>query len=59
MGDDGNDGSAKASAFKAEETGERNGVLGRTGEGESASQVGVEAWLCDRGASTHLSLIHI
>ena len=55
MGDDGDDGTAQVSAFKAEETGECSAVLGRMGQGESAWQVGDEAWLCDSGASTHMT----
>ena len=53
--DDGDDGTVQASAFKAEEAGECSDVLGRTGEGESAWQVGDEAWLCDSGGSTHMT----
>ena len=45
----------EASAFKAGETGDCSDVLGKKGEGESASQVGDEAWLCDSGASTHMA----
>ena len=41
--------------FKAEEAGECSDVLGKMGEGESAWQVGDEAWLCDSGASTHMT----
>ena len=43
--DDGDDGTVKASAFKAEEGGECSDVLGGMGEGESAWQVRDEAWL--------------
>ena len=45
----------EASAFKAIETVECSNVSGRKGEGESAWQVGDEAWLCDSGASTHMT----
>ena len=45
--DDEGDGSAQASAFKVEETGE-------CGTG-STWQVGDEAWICDSGASTHMT----
>ena len=55
MDDDGDYGTAQASAFKAEETGECSDALGRMGEGESAWQVGDEAWLCNSGASTHMT----
>ena len=51
-GDDDYD-TVEASAFKARETGECSNVSGKKGKGESAWQVGDEAWLCDRGASTH------
>ena len=53
--DDGDDGAVLASAFKAEETVEYSDVLGIIGEGESAWPVGDEAWLCDSGASTHMT----
>ena len=45
----------EASAFKARERGECSNVSGRKGEGESPWQVGDEAWLCDSGASTHMT----
>ena len=45
------DGTVLASAFKVKETGECSDIVG--GIGESAWQVGAEAWLCDSGASTH------
>jgi len=48
-------GTAQASAFKVEETGKCSDGLGRMGEGESAWQVGDEAWICDSGASTHMT----
>ena len=54
-GVDGDTGMVHVSAFKAEEAGECSDVLGRIGEGESASQVGDEAWLCDSGASTYMT----
>ena len=53
--DDDDDDTVEASAFKAGEAGERSDVLARKGEGESAWQVGDEAWLCDSGASTHMT----
>ena len=43
------------SAFKTRETGKCSNVSGKKGEGESAWQVGDEAWLCDSGASTHMT----
>ena len=46
---------AEASAFKARETGKCSNVSGKKGEGESAWQVGDEAWLCESGASTHMT----
>ena len=45
----------EASAFKARETGECSNVSGRKGEGESAWQVGDEAWFWDSGAATHMT----
>ena len=51
--DDGDDGTVKTSAFKAEAAGECRDGLGGMGEGESAWQVEDEAWLCDSGASIH------
>ena len=45
----------EASAFKAGETGECSNYSGRKGGGESAWQVGDYAWLCDSGASTHVT----
>ena len=45
----------EASVSKARETSERSDVLGNKGEGESAWQVKDEAWLCDSGASTHMT----
>ena len=53
--DDGDDGTVQASGLTAEEAGECGGFLGTTGEGESAWQVGDEAWLCDSGGSTHMT----
>ena len=53
--DDGDDGTVQASAFNAEEAGECSDGLGRIGEGESAWQVGGEAWLCDSGMSTQMT----
>ena len=47
--------SVGASAFKARETGECSIVSGRKGEGESAWQVGDYAWLCNSGASSHMT----
>ena len=44
-----------ASDFKARETGKCSNVSGRKGEGETAWQVGDEAWLCDSGASTGMA----
>ena len=49
------DDTVEASAFKVGEAGECSDVLGRKGEGESAWQVGDEAWLCDSRASTHMT----
>ena len=42
---DGDDGMVQASAFKAEEAGECSDALEKMGEGESAWQVGDEAWV--------------
>ena len=53
--DDGDEGTVQASAFKVEEEGAHGDVLGRIGEGELAWQVGDEVWLCDSGASTHMT----
>ena len=53
-GDDDYD-TVEASAFKARETGECSNVSGRKGEGESAWQVGDEAWFWDSGAATHMT----
>ena len=44
--EDDDDGMVEVSAFKAREAGEYSDVLGRKREGESAWQVGDEAWLC-------------
>ena len=44
LNDDGDDSTVQASAFKAEETGECSGDLGKMGEGESAWQVGDDIW---------------
>ena len=52
--DDGYD-TVEASAFKAGEIGECGNVSGRKGEGESAWQVGDEAWFCDSRTSTHMT----
>ena len=49
------DGTVQASTFKADEAGECSDVLVRMGEGEPAWQVGDQAWLCDSGASTHMT----
>ena len=54
--DDANNNPVGASAFKAGETGERSNFSGRKGEGESARQVEDDAWLCDSGPSTHMTL---
>ncbi|CAN0429973.1 unnamed protein product, partial [Laminaria digitata] len=54
-GVDDDDDSVHASAFKAEETGECGDVGSGMGEVESAWQVGDEAWICDSGASTHMT----
>ena len=53
--DDEGDGSAQASAFKVDETGECGDGSRRMEEGESTWQVGDEAWICDSGASTHMT----
>ena len=53
-GDDDYD-TVEASAFKIRKAGECSNVSGRKGEGESAWQVGDEAWLCDSGTSTHMT----
>ena len=55
--DDADNNIADGSAFKAGEPGERSKVSDRKkrGEGGSAWQVGDEAWLCDSGASTHMT----
>ena len=53
--DDGDEGTVQTSAFEAEEADEYGDVLGRMREGESALQVGDEAWLCDSGASTRMT----
>ena len=45
----------QAPAFKVRETGKCSNGLGKKREGESAWQVGDEAWLCDSGASTHMT----
>ena len=52
--DDGYEGTVQASAFKVEE-GAHGDIFGRMGEGELAWQVGDEVWLCDSGASTHMT----
>ena len=52
--DDGSD-AFEASSFKARKTGKCNNVSGKKREGESAWQVGNEAWVCDSGASTHMT----
>ncbi|CAN0511619.1 unnamed protein product, partial [Laminaria digitata] len=54
-GVDDDDDSVHASAFKAEETGECSDVGSGRGEGGSAWLVGDEAWICDSGASTHMT----
>ena len=54
MDDDADDNTVEGSAFKARETDECRNVPGRKGEGESAWQVGHEAWRCYSGASTHM-----
>ena len=43
------------SVFKARETGKCSNVSGEKGEGELPWQIGDEAWLCDSGASTHMT----
>ena len=45
----------RASASKAEETGECSDGSGRMGEGKLTWQVGDEAWICDSGSSTHMT----
>ena len=50
------DGTVQASAFKVEETGEYGGGFGRMGDGELVWPVGDEAWICNSGASTHMTL---
>ena len=54
-GDDADDNTVEGSAFKAGETGECSNVSGKKGEEELPWQVGDEAWLCDSGASTHMT----
>ena len=49
------DGTVQASTFKADEAGACSDVLVRMGEGEPAWEVGDQAWLCDSGASTHMT----
>ena len=53
--DDGDDGTVQASAFMAEDADECSNDLGRLEDRESAWQVGDEAWLCNRGTSTHMT----
>ena len=53
--DDDDSDAVEASAFKAGEAGKCSNVSGEKGEGESAWQVGDETWLCDSGASTHMT----
>ena len=53
--DDADDNTVEGSAFKAGETGECSNISGRKGEGESAWQGEDEAWLCNSGASTHMT----
>ena len=53
--DDDDSDAVEDSAFKARETGKCSNVSGKKGEGESAWQVGDEAWLCNSGASTHMT----
>ena len=53
--DDDNCDTVATSAFKARETGECSNVSSRKGEGESPWQVEDETWLCDSGASTHMT----
>ena len=53
--DDDDSDAVEASAFKARGTGKCSNVSGKKGKGESAWQVGDEAWLCDSGASTHMT----
>ena len=55
LDDDGDDGTLQALAIKAEDAGDCSDVFGIMGEGESAWQVGDEAWLCDSGTSTHMA----
>ncbi|CAM9922406.1 unnamed protein product, partial [Laminaria digitata] len=54
-GVDDDDDSVHTSAFKAEETSECGDVGREMGEGESDWQVRDEAWICDSGASTHMT----
>ena len=54
-GDDDDYDTVETSASKAGETSECSSVSGKKGEGESAWQVGDEAWPCDSGASTHMT----
>ena len=53
--DDGEDGTVQASCYKAEETGEFGDDFDRMGNVELAWQPGDEAWLCDSGASNHMT----
>ena len=53
--DDDDSDAVEASVFKARKTGKCSNVSGKKGEGESAWQIGDKAWLCDSGASTHMT----
>ena len=53
--DIGDDGTVQALAFKTEVTREYGDYFCTMGDGESAWQVGDEAWICDSRASTHMT----
>ena len=53
--DDDDSDAVEASAFEARETDKCRNISDKKGEEESARQVGDEAWLCDSGASTHMT----
>ena len=55
LDDDDDDDTIEASAFKAGLAGECSDVLGRKVDGESNWQVGDKAWLCNSGASIHMT----
>lgn len=48
-------GTAQASIFKSDQTGKCRDGFGRTGEEESALQVGDEAWIFYSGTSIHMT----